>query len=357
MEPQQEIFDTFSRWMLTRLRRDLAPNHEPPTSPLVPFFSHLYEDMLANPGAYAIPDEPFVTFFARDTLTPEESAKHESLKAARMRVRKVIYAYLEFLFNLGKAGAPVDAPNQGDLKIPRAAYEKIAADLAKKTKSQHSLGLSYKPGDPLVVSNNAYPGMPAALATFSQACARVKDFSFYLFRRCDLAVFDGKNAPDFADALNLVPQPFQDHVAETDQRLSQMKFKRQIFVDGSDMTYRLRYSKKSDQVVYWCRIQETFQADLAHYLRWKLDSDLTPRIFDRLDKTVPGLADRMFEGLKPCAHCYAGNCQDRTFVERGGVVKEACKGNGWNRIGYDRADYEALWTVLAAFNELVAGKG
>jgi hypothetical protein len=319
--------------------------------------------MLANPGAYFIPAEPFVTFFARVLLTPEESAQHEALKAARMRVRKVVYAYLEFLFNLGRAGTPVDALNGGDLRLSREEFEKLAADATKKAKSRHFLaalersGLSFSPGDPLVVSNRIYPGMPAALATFSQACARVKDYDFYLFRRCDFAVFDNKAKPDFADALHLTPLPFKDEVAETDERLRQMRFKREIFVDGGDMTYRLRYSKKGDLVVYWCRIQETFQTDLAHYLRWKLDSDLTPRLFNRLDQTVPGLANRVFAGLKPCAHCYAGNCQDRTQVEWGGVVKEVCKGSGWNRIGYTRADYESLWTVLVALNELVVGEG
>ena len=134
-----------------------------------------------------------------------------------------------------------------------------------------------------------------------------------------------------------------------------MRFKREIFVDGGDMTYRLRYSKKSDQVVYWCRIQETFHADLGHYLRWKLDSDLTPRLFNRLEDIVPGLADQVFQGLKPCAYCFAGNCQDRVLIERGGVAKEVCKGEGWNHIGYTRAHYETLWTVLAALNELVSG--
>ena len=172
-----------------------------------------------------------------------------------------------------------------DLQLPRAEFDKLAADYAKKAKARHFLtalersGLSFSPGDPLVVSNSIYPGMPAALAAFSQACARVKDFDFYLFRRCDLAVFDGKTTPDFADALHLAPLPFQREVAETDERLRQMRFKREIFVDGGDMTYRLRYSKKGDLVVYWCRIQETFHADLGHYLRWKLESDLTSRLF------------------------------------------------------------------------------
>ena len=355
MEPQQQAFDTFGQWLLSRLRADLAPCREATPPPIFRYFTALYDDMLANPSAYFIPDEPFVVFFARVLLTPEEDAQHEALKAARMRVRKVVFASLEFLFNLGQTGAPA-----GDhLALPRAEFEKLAAAAAKKAKASQFLsalercGLSFSAGDPLVVSNLLYPGMPAALAAFSQACAQVKDFDFYLFRRCDLAVFSGKKAPDFADALRLVPPPFQGEVAETDERLRQLRFKREIFIDGGDMTYRLRYSLKGDSAVYWCRIQETFHPDLGHYLRWKLDSDLTPRLFACLDQTHPGLADRVFSGLKPCAHCYGGNCMDHTLVERGGAVKEACKGSGWNQIGHARADYETLWTVIEALKAVM----
>jgi hypothetical protein len=357
MEPQQESFDTFSRWMLTRLRADLVPCWEAPDNPLVHFFSRIYEDMLENPGAYFIPAEPFVTFFAHLALTPEESVQHEALKAARMRVRKAVFAYLEFLFKLGQAGTPVG----GELQLPGSEFEKLAAEAAKKLKSRQWLnalertGLAFSPGEPLVVSNRIFPNMPAALAAFSHACSRVKDFDFYLFRRCDLAVFIGKTAPDFADALRLVPQPFRGEVAETDERLRQMIFKREIFVDGGDMTYRLRYSKKGDQVVYWCRILETFHADFAHYLRWKLDSDLTPRLFHRLDEIAPGLAEHVFTGLMPCVHCYGENCHALARTEWEGVAREVCKEYGWNRIGYSRGDYETLWTVLAALNKLVIG--
>ncbi len=355
MEPQQTSFDTFGRWQLTRLRANLAPSRDIPPSPLYCFFTVLYEDMLQNPGAYSIPAEPFVTFFALDPLSPEEKAQHEALKAARMRVRKAVYGYLEFLFRLGQMGEPAGA----DLQLPAQEVATLVADTAKKAKTRHILaalersGLSFSSGDPLVVSNPLYPGMPAELATLSRACARVKEYGFYLFCRCDSGVFEGKTKPDFADALRLAPEPFRAEVAETDERLLQMRFKREIFVGGGDLTYRVRYSKRRDQVVYWLRIQETFHADLAHYLRWKLDSDLTPRLFDRLEETVPGMANVVFTGLKPCAHCYAGNCLDRTQVEWGGVSREVCKGRGWSRIGYTRSDYESLWTVLATLNHLI----
>jgi hypothetical protein len=357
MQPQQETFDTFSRWMLTRLIADLAPCPQLTASPLPPFFSGLYEDMRANPQAYFIPTEAFVPFIARVTLTPEETAQHEALKAARMRVRKGVFAVLEFLFNLGQAGEPAGS----DLQLPKATFDKLAADAVKKAKTHSFLeacgrsGLAFSQGEQVVVSNVLHPGMLAALAPFSQACARVKDFDFYLFRRCDLAVLEGKIAPDFSDALRLVPSPFQVEVAETDARLLGLRFKREIFVDGGDMTYRVRYSKKGDQVVYWLRIQETFQPDLGHYLRWKLDSDLTPRLFQRLEETDPGLADRVFAGLKPCAHCYGEACLARRQVAWRGTIKEVCSEHGWNQIGHSRAEYEQLWTVLGVFNQLLAG--
>ena len=355
MEPQQQSFDTFGCWMLTRLRADLAFNDASNESPLQRFLDGLYADMLANPGAYSIPYETFIPFIAHFKLTPEESILHEALKAARMRVRKTVFAYLEFLFSLGQTGTPAG----GDLLLPSLRFEQLATGYAKKAKTRHFLaalernGLVFSSGDPLVVSNNIYPGMPAILADFSQACAQVKDFSFYLFSRGDLSVLDGKRAPVFMDALKLAPPPFQDAITETDEYLNQLRFKREIFVD-SDMTYRLRYSKEN--VVYWCRIQESFHPDLRHYLRWKLDSDLTPRLFKHLDETEPGLSDQVFAGLKPCVHCYGENCLALVRVEYGGSVKEVCKEVGWDRIGYTHADYQRLWTVLGAIHEVVSTK-
>jgi hypothetical protein len=64
----------------------------------------------------------------------------------------------------------------------------------------------------------------------------------------------------------------------------------------------------------------------------------------------------VFAGLKPCTYCYGENCQARAQVEWGGLVKEVCKEYGWNRIGYTHLDYETLWTVVTALNELVAEK-
>lgn len=352
-EPQQTAYDTFGRLILTRMLADMAPSAET-HSPLPAYFTALYQDMLDNPGAYGIPHEPYGGFLARQTMTPEEMARHEVLKAARMRARKAIFATLEFLFELGKAGAP-----EGDnLTLPRAEFERLAAAAVKKGKLRQLLpalercGLVFSSGDPLVVSNSRFAGLPAALAQFSRACAPVKDFDFYLFRRVDLAVLAGKTAPTFEDALRTAPQPFQENVAATDSHLARLRYKREIFVDGGDMTYRVRYSKKADTVVYWLRIQETFNLDLGHYLRWKMSPERDARLFALLEQASPGLARRVFDGLKTCQECYGTACMARAEVALGDASKPVCNEAGWNRIGFSRAAYADLWAVLTAACEL-----
>jgi hypothetical protein len=214
-------------------------------------------------------------------------------------------------------------------------------------------GFTFSGDDPVMVTAVDCPELPGQLAAFCRACASVKDFGFYLFRRCDLGVFQGKQAPDFADALAMTPTDFQTGMAETDTLLKQMRFKREIFVDEGDAGYRIRYAKKGELVVYWSRVQETFHTDYRHYLRWKIDSDLSPRLFAALDQSHPGLAERVFAGMKTCAGCYGDHCLARATLERDGVVKNVCKEMGWSQIGYERGDYEALWAVLRTLNGLV----
>jgi hypothetical protein len=107
-------------------------------------------------------------------------------------------ANFEFLRDLGLAGELAHT----DLQLPRAVFDRLVGDYAKKARNRRFLttlertGLSFSDSDPVVVSNHLYPGMPAELMVFSQACARVKDYGFYFSRRCDLAVLDGKITPD-----------------------------------------------------------------------------------------------------------------------------------------------------------------
>ncbi len=356
MEPQQRPFDTLARASLTYQRDDLAPCDQRPEPPLHGFFAHLHDDMLADLAAYRIPADPFVPFILGPQRTTEDTTQHEALKAATMRVRKSFGAYFEFLWGLGLAGAP----SGDDLCLPRAEFDRLAGELAKKTRNRQfsatleRCGLSFSLGDPVVVTNRLHAGMPSALITFTHACAQVKDYSFYFFRRCDLEVLQGKTKPDFAAAVRMAPQPFQRDVAETDARLMQMKFKREIFIANYGCVYFVRYSRKNDQVVYWLRILEAYQPDLYHHLYWKFKTDLTPRLLDCLETAAPGLGEQVFDGLKGCIRCYPGDyCMDRTPIAWNGREKIVCKNTGWNKIGYDRADYERLWTVLSTINSLI----
>lgn len=356
MEPQQRSFDTLARAMLTYQREDLAPCYQHPEPPLHGFFTHLHDDMLGESAAYRIPADPFVLFFLDPLRTPENMAQHEALKAANMRVRKSFGAYFDFLWGLGLAGTP----SCDKLCLPRSEFDRLADELVKKTKNRQYLatldrcGLSFSQDDQVVVTNRLYNGMPAALTEFATACAQIKDYGFYFFRRCDLEVLQGKTSPDLAAALRMVPQPFQCEVAETDVRLMQMKFRREIFVANYGCVYFIRYSRKDNQVVYWLRILENYQPDLYHHLYWKFKTDLTPRLFDCLEKTTIGLGEQVFDGLKSCIRCYPVEyCMDRTPISWNGKEKIVCKNTGWNKIGHDRSDYESLWTVLSTLNSLL----
>jgi hypothetical protein len=204
-----------------------------------------------------------------------------------------------------------------------------------------------------MIAKLAYPGMPAELVKFSQACARVKTYGYYFFRRCDLGVLDGKIQPDVFAAVRAVPQPYRAEVAETDLSLMQMGFKREIFVLDYGGTYTLRYNRHSDMMVYWVRIREGWQPDLYHFLYWKWKTDLTPRLFNRLEQIAPGFGERVFAELKACTRCYPVDyCMDRTPIEWNGFQKVVCKNHGWNKIGYAPEDYAWQRTVLGTLNEL-----
>ncbi len=84
MEPQQTHYDTFSDWLPTLLLADMAPSRESPASPLSRYLTSLYEDMRSNPGAYAIPQAPFIDFVMSVHRSAEELERHEAVKAARM---------------------------------------------------------------------------------------------------------------------------------------------------------------------------------------------------------------------------------------------------------------------------------
>ncbi len=195
--------------------------------------------------------------------------------------------------------------------------------------------------------------MLVGLSSLAKACARLKENQFYFFRRCDFEVLDGKSSPALADALRVVPDQ-RDELARMDELLTCLKYKRVLFVDEQEGSYRLRYSRKNDLVVYWCHIREPFGPPVGQNLRWKLASDLTPRLFDSLEQSAPDLSERVFEGIKRCDHCYE-RCLVRATIawpRRPGETVEVCNESAWNRIQAGPPGFADVRAVLQTIQTL-----
>ena len=95
-----------------------------------------------------------------------------------------------------------------------------------------------------------------------------------------------------------------------------------------------------------------FSPSFHHSLRWPFASAVTPALFTRLDELTPGLADRIFEGIKKCEHDYEP-CKARVIIERRGLSQECCSEVAWDTIGDTPADYEDLRLVLSILDELI----
>jgi hypothetical protein len=352
MNPDQELFATYAQRLLTHLLADMA---QPVQSPPARLLADLYADMQVCPAAYGLPEEPFVPFVARVELTEAESARHEALKAARLKARHAVVAYIQFLFDLAQLAEPAGS----DLRLPRAEFERLAAGAARKAKCKGFLaalarcGLAFAPGDPAVVTYRGDPQLLPALAALGRACAGVKDNALFLFRRADPGVFSGKAGPAIDDALALVPPAYQASAAQTDRRLLALRFKREVWVDDGDVSYSLRYTRKGGLATYIVRIREQFQPELVHHFRWMFETDLTPRLLARLETDCPGLGSELFGALKPCRQCYGAPCMDTRQIEWAGQAKTVCGNTGWKAIGFAPADYQRLWAVLEAFATVV----
>jgi hypothetical protein len=363
-------FQSASQWHAWRLGLDLAEYLEitpPGISPgqaaefqaqqraLHRYFKNLLTDLFVNPQAYGLPDQPFEPFIESRLRLQEDKVRKERIMAARLKVRKALETgILDFLYQIGQAGDP----GGGDLWLDGAFYQQILAEKSKKGgikeigKGFDRLGLTFRGEERVIVSNPQYPGMLQALSTFVQACAANKDFGSFFFRRCDLGVFGGKRQPDLEDALRLVTQGLRDEIRKTDSLLAEKKFKREILIGDANAGYRLRYNKKNDRIVYWCRFMSWFSPPFHHNLRWNYKSDMTQRLFTRLDEVKPGLADRIFEGIKRCEYDYE-NCIARVVLEHRGQSVDCCSEAAWDTIGETPGEMDDLRFVLGVLDDLL----
>jgi hypothetical protein len=352
-----DSFQSIIQWHIWRLGLDLAdytnlslPGHSD-TAGLTwyRFYQDFLMDLYTIPQAYGISHEQY------ETYVPGDKAQEDRVRASRLRVRKAIeVGYLEFLYQLGQVGE-VDGQM---LKVARPFFEQLVAEKTKKTKIKHftegfsRLGWKFDVGDNVVVRNLMYPGLLDGLSAFAKECALNSEFGFYFFRRCDLDIFTGKMQPIFNDALRLAPESMQTDLKGTDRLLLENNFKREIFVADAGAGYRLRYSKKHGKIVYWCRVMNSYQSDLNHNLRWEINSVVTPMLFRYLSTNKPDLDERIFKGIKKCAHCYEP-CMARAIIKRNGQEIECCQEAGWEISGASPADIDDLRTVICILVDLV----
>jgi hypothetical protein len=359
-------FENTCQWHAWRLGLDLAPYVEAnprrdlDVTPggwlaLHQFFKDLYQDLYEHPETYGLPIQPFEPFTENRLRMQEDTEKKKRVMATSLKARKAIESgILDFLYQLGQTGVA-----SGDqLLLDPAFYDQLIAEKAKKGGIKsfgngfERVGLSFTSGQQMNVSNSQYPGMLAALGAFAKTCAGIKDNGLYFFRRCDLGVLEGKRQPTLDDALRLARPELHEDIRNNDTLLLERKYKREIMVGDANAGYRFRYNKKKDRVVYWVRLMSWSSPPFHHNLRWDFKSDLTGRMFARLDEVRPGLADRIFEGIKRCEYDYE-NCMARVVLERSGQSVDCCSEVAWDAIGETPGDMEDLRSVLQALDELV----
>jgi hypothetical protein len=287
-----------------------------------------------------------------------DQAKRERVMAATLKTRKAIETgILDFLYQVGQAGVV----SGGEIRLDPAFYEKLVAEKAKQGGIKgfgngfERVGLSFSTGQQINVTNSQYKGMLAALSAFAKTCAGIKDNGAYFFRRCDLGVLEGKRQPTLDDAMRLARPELHEDILNNDTLLLERKYKREIMVGDANAGYRFRYNKKKDRVVYWVRLMSWNSPPFDHNLRWDFKSDLTLRLFTRLDEVRPGLADRIFEGIKRCEYDYE-NCMARVVLERSGQSVDCCSEAAWDAIGESPGDMEDLRLVFQALGEFIKGE-
>ncbi len=371
---QHEPFQSISQWYAWRLGLDLTESSEPLIMgqlqskaeeatfgplPLRQFFMDFLADLYTHPQAYALPGEPYEAFTENRIRSKVDNEKQDRIRAIRLKTRKAFEDGLfDFLYQVGQ----VSELDGQVLKVSRLAFDQLMNEKVKKTKNKaflqgfERMGFSFGIGNEDVdIHQEKHPGMLAALSMFAKTCSTIKEYGFYFFRRCDFGIFAQKRLPEFEDAMRLVSDPQKDEVYKTDAFLREHNFKREIFVADASAGYRLRYNKKSDRVVYWCRFMSWFSPDLHHNLRWDFDSDQTPGLFSWLGETNPILAERIFDGIKKCEHCYA-NCMARVTIVQDGRQQECCSEAGWDTIGESPSDFEHLRLVIGMLDDLASQK-
>lgn len=112
--------------------------------------------------------------------------------------------------------------------------------------------------------------------------------------------------------------------------------------------YSPRYNKRSNQVVYWVRILESWHPALHHYLYWTLKTGLAQRLLDRLEDTLAGLGECVFAGLNKKLLC--GSDLGSSTSSTCSVPDDWCRASGKARtpiqLGVRSHDHSTGWASL-----------
>jgi len=146
-------------------------------------------------------------------------------------------------------------------------------------------------------------------------------------------IVNNKPKPTFDKIISALPDEFQSEIIETDgflKSLRPMKFKRVIDKNGSKITYvasdfGISYSLK----VSGGQFSHNFWWYIIHKGKpetWHRKTDYMEEILAEIAKNDIPLAERIFNALKNCDHCYGTRCLAKTVYTFNNETRLTCHG-------------------------------
>lgn len=163
--------------------------------------------------------------------------------------------------------------------------------------------------------------------------------------------------PKFESCISLLPKEIHEEILKTDsflRLLKPMKFKRQLEKYGNKITYLasehgFSYALyPSNDVMYHSLSWYIITSSKPEF--WHRKADMMEATLNKLAKTSPELADRMFLNLKECIACCC-RCAVKTLYEFNGKKKLACHGGMEFKMCV--SDFEDSRAFINAINELI----
>ncbi|WP_105615815.1 hypothetical protein [Vallitalea okinawensis] len=162
--------------------------------------------------------------------------------------------------------------------------------------------------------------------------------------------------PKFESCISLLPRELGNEIVKTDaflRSLKPLKFKRQIAKHGNKITY-LASDYGFSYALY--PSNDIMYHSLSWYIitnskpeLWHRKKDMMEATLNKLDKTSPEFAERMFQNLRDCIACC--KCIVKTPYEYKGKKKLSC--HGIMDFKMCISDFEDVRTFINTVNELL----